>query len=180
MCDALYVLALETLHRGQLHGVREHHTQSLRVRVHSGRVVAVAMRIGEPIADAGDGNDDGAIACSKVVLLHEAREARRFRPAAHANALHARPVDLQAIAGTLEVWPSVAHAMPDVYAVDGRIGEDAVHQLGGDHDMRVGERRAVHRRGEVLDEVCDDDDVALTDVVPHAAGRRRDDQLPDA
>lgn len=176
------LLLPEGLFSDEFHCVLEHRLQPFEVLllIHGRGVARVAVCGRDGVADARDGHDDGVLAGHETILLHKAREACGFWPAAHAHGLHAGAVDLQAIAGALEVRAGVAHAVPDVHAVDGRTGEDVVHQLVADHGVRVGERRAIHGGGEVLHKVGDDHDVARVDVVAHAAGRRRDDQLPDA
>ena len=140
----------------------------------------MAVGICEPVADAGDRHDNCALVSREVALFYEARKARCLWPSAHAHALHTGPVDLQPVARAFEIWAGAAHAVPNVHPVDGRTGEDAVHELLVDHAVRVREWRAIHGGADVLHEIRDDHDVALADFIAHATSGRGEDQLSDA
>jgi len=176
----LGLLVLEAMRDSEPHCVLEHHAQAIGIRVHGGGVAGVAVGIREPVADAGDRHDNCVLASGEAVLLCKACEARRFRPAAHTNALHTGPVDLQPVARAFEVWAGAAHAVPNVHPVDGRTGEDAVHELLVNHAVWVREWRAIHGGADVLHKIRDDHDVALADVIAHATSGRGEDQLSDA
>ncbi len=158
----------------------EHAGEPFLVRDHRFGVAFVAVRIVQPVADAGDRHYERVLAGLEIILLHKAREALCFRRSTHAHTLDAGLIHSQPIPRAFQRRPLVHGEVADMYAADRHGSPDGLHQVMADHWARYREWRSIYRRRTVRHDVHDDDEVAFPDAIAHSAAGRCEDELADS